>query len=66
MLRESATIARETGTWWQTHVSEDPGEIAEVGQVQQMAPLGVHRGEAQQDQMAWAKARRAASAFQTG
>jgi len=30
MLRESATLARETGTWWQTHVSEDPGEIAEV------------------------------------
>ena len=30
MLRESASLARETGTWWQTHVSEDPGEIAEV------------------------------------
>ena len=30
MLRESAPLARETGTWWQTHVSEDPDEIAEV------------------------------------
>ena len=30
MLRESASLAHETGTWWQTHVSEDPGEIAEV------------------------------------
>jgi guanine deaminase len=30
MLRESASLARDTGTWWQTHVSEDPGEIAEV------------------------------------
>ncbi len=30
MLRESASLARSTGTWWQTHVSEDPGEIAEV------------------------------------
>ena len=30
MLRESAALARETGTWWQTHVSEDPGEMAEV------------------------------------
>jgi len=33
MLRESASLARETGTWWQTHVSEDPGEIAEVGRL---------------------------------
>jgi guanine deaminase len=33
MLRESADLARSTGTWWQTHVSEDPGEIAEVGRL---------------------------------
>jgi len=33
MLRESASLARSTGTWWQTHVSEDPGEIAEVGRL---------------------------------
>jgi len=33
MLRESATLAARTGTWWQTHVSEDPGEIAEVGRL---------------------------------
>ena len=30
MLRESADLARATGAWWQTHVSEDPFEIAEV------------------------------------
>ena len=30
MLRESAALARETGAWWQSHVSEDPGEIEEV------------------------------------
>jgi guanine deaminase len=30
MLRESASLARSTGTWWQTHVSEDPFEIDEV------------------------------------
>jgi guanine deaminase len=30
MLRESAALARSTGTWWQTHVSEDTFEIAEV------------------------------------
>jgi guanine deaminase len=30
MLRESAVLARSTGTWWQTHVSEDTFEIAEV------------------------------------
>ena len=30
MLRESASLARSTGTWWQTHVSEDLSEIAEV------------------------------------
>ncbi|HEV7604237.1 MAG TPA: amidohydrolase family protein [Candidatus Limnocylindrales bacterium] len=30
LLRESAALARSTGTWWQTHLSEDPFEIAEV------------------------------------
>ena len=30
LLRESASLARSTGTWWQTHVSEDAAEIAEV------------------------------------
>jgi guanine deaminase len=30
MLRESASLARSTGAWWQTHVSEDAFEIAEV------------------------------------
>ena len=30
MLRESTSLARSSGTWWQTHVSEDPFEIAEV------------------------------------
>jgi len=30
MLRESAALANATGAWWQTHVSEDPFEIAEV------------------------------------
>jgi guanine deaminase len=30
MLRASAELATRTGAWWQTHVSEDPGEIAEV------------------------------------
>ena len=33
MLRESAALAASTGTWWQTHVSEDPFEIAEVGRL---------------------------------
>ncbi len=33
MLRESASLARSTGTWWQTHVSEDAGEIAEVARL---------------------------------
>jgi guanine deaminase len=33
MLRESAALAARTGTWWQTHVSEDPGEIAEVARL---------------------------------
>jgi guanine deaminase len=30
MLRESASLAESTGAWWQTHVAEDPFEIAEV------------------------------------
>jgi guanine deaminase len=30
LLRESATLARELGCWWQTHVAEDAAEIAEV------------------------------------
>jgi guanine deaminase len=30
LLRESATLAAATGTWWQTHVGEDAAEIAEV------------------------------------
>jgi guanine deaminase len=30
MLRESAALAKRTGAWWQTHVSEDAGEIEEV------------------------------------
>jgi guanine deaminase len=30
MLRESASLARVTGAWWQTHLSEDPFEVAEV------------------------------------
>ena len=30
MLRGSAELARSTGAWWQSHVSEDPGEIEEV------------------------------------
>jgi guanine deaminase len=33
MLRESASLARATGAWWQTHVSEDPFEVAEVGRL---------------------------------
>jgi guanine deaminase len=33
MLRESATLAARTGAWWQTHVSEDPGEIREVARL---------------------------------
>ncbi|MFL5710682.1 MAG: guanine deaminase [Chloroflexota bacterium] len=33
MLRESAALAATTGTWWQTHVSEDPFEIAEVARL---------------------------------
>jgi guanine deaminase len=30
LLRESAALAQATGTWWQSHASEDSGEIAEV------------------------------------
>ena len=33
LLRESAALAQRTGAWWQTHVSEDPGEIAEVARL---------------------------------
>ena len=33
MLRASADLAARTGAWWQTHVSEDPGEIAEVARL---------------------------------
>lgn len=30
LLRASARLARETGAYWQTHLSEDPRELAEV------------------------------------
>lgn len=33
MLRRSATAASEAGAYWQTHLSEDRGEIAEVGRL---------------------------------
>jgi guanine deaminase len=33
MLRESASLAAATGTYWQTHVAEDRGEIAEVARL---------------------------------
>ena len=33
MLEASAALAARTGAWWQTHVSEDPGEITEVGRL---------------------------------
>jgi guanine deaminase len=33
MLRESAALAARTGAWWQSHVSEDAGEIVEVGRL---------------------------------
>jgi guanine deaminase len=33
LLRESAALAAATGAYWQTHVSEDRGEIAEVGRL---------------------------------
>ena len=38
LLRESAALAARTGAWWQTHVSEDPGEIAEVARLFPEAP----------------------------
>jgi guanine deaminase len=33
MLRESAALARQTGAYWQTHLAEDRGEIAEVARL---------------------------------
>lgn len=33
MLRESASAARSSGAWWQTHVAEDRAEVAEVGRL---------------------------------
>lgn len=33
LLRESAALATSTGAYWQTHVSEDTGEIAEVARL---------------------------------
>ncbi|HET7026799.1 MAG TPA: amidohydrolase family protein [Candidatus Limnocylindrales bacterium] len=33
MLRESATLARDAGAYWQTHLSEDRGELAEVARL---------------------------------
>ncbi|MDO8485609.1 MAG: amidohydrolase family protein [Candidatus Limnocylindrales bacterium] len=33
MLRESAALADSTGAYWQTHLSEDRGEIAEVARL---------------------------------
>jgi guanine deaminase len=33
MLRESASMARSMGAYWQTHLSEDRGEIAEVARL---------------------------------
>jgi len=33
MLRESAALAASTGAWWQTHISEDLHEIAEVARL---------------------------------
>ena len=33
MLRDSASLAAEAGTYWQTHLSEDRGEIAEVARL---------------------------------
>jgi guanine deaminase len=33
MLRESTALAASTGAYWQTHVSEDRGEIAEVARL---------------------------------
>jgi guanine deaminase len=33
LLRASAEAARDIGAWWQTHVAEDPAEIAEVARL---------------------------------
>ena len=33
MLRQSAALANATGAYWQTHISEDAGEIAEVARL---------------------------------
>ncbi len=33
LLSASAALARELGCWWQSHVSEDRGEIAEVARL---------------------------------
>jgi len=33
LLRDSAELAARTGAWWQTHVSEDEGEIREVARL---------------------------------
>jgi guanine deaminase len=33
MLRESAALARQTGAYWQTHVSEDRREVREVARL---------------------------------
>jgi guanine deaminase len=33
LLRESAALAASTGAYWQTHASEDAGEIAEVARL---------------------------------
>jgi guanine deaminase len=33
LLRESADLARSTGAYWQTHLSEDRGEVAEVARL---------------------------------
>jgi guanine deaminase len=33
MLRESASLARSTGAWWQSHTSEARSEIEEVGRL---------------------------------
>ena len=33
MLRESASLAAHHGAYWQTHLSEDPGEIDEVARL---------------------------------
>jgi guanine deaminase len=33
LLRDSAALARSTGAYWQTHLSEDRGELAEVARL---------------------------------